>query len=296
MVCAQESDTSATLPFQVAIDGNGNVTTLTDETGTNITARYEYDPFGRLLSATGEAADDNPWRFSTKMYEDDWGLGYWGYRWYSPETGRWSSRDPIGERAFFTVHTQGERYEIRRRLAALARKPAYLFVANQPVGKMDYLGLMGCCRRPPKDAGKPKIKTCEEICAEANEEPTMNAGGGGVICCGSTKCPCAFDQPDVGIKRGQCPAIDKIVVNHEEKHMPEVTCDPTKDLQRPFVTGNEAAIECPHVIQSWKELKAAMKNEQDATCKAAMEAIMTQLEVYINTKCDGYSMDTGETL
>ena len=120
MVCAQESDTSATLPFQVAIDGNGNVTTLTDETGTNITARYEYDPFGRLLSASGEAADDNPWRFSTKMYEEDWGLGYWGYRWYSPSLGRWTRRDPIWE---------GDGININ------------VFVGNGPISGSDGLGL-----------------------------------------------------------------------------------------------------------------------------------------------------------
>jgi len=44
-------------------------------------------------------------------------------RWYSPNTGRWLSRDPIGERGGMNL---------------------YAFVGNNPVGRIDYLGLF-CC-------------------------------------------------------------------------------------------------------------------------------------------------------
>jgi RHS repeat-associated protein len=35
--------------------------------------------------------------FSTKRYDESTGTSYYGYRFYSPCTGRWVTRDPIGE-------------------------------------------------------------------------------------------------------------------------------------------------------------------------------------------------------
>jgi len=74
-------------------DANGNVAQLVDTNGAK-TATYEYDPFGRLRSSSG----DNPFKFSTKYFDDESELAYYGYRYYSPEMGRFVSRDPIGER------------------------------------------------------------------------------------------------------------------------------------------------------------------------------------------------------
>jgi len=62
-----------------------------------ISAHYEYDPFGRLVCKEGSYADENEYRFSTKRYCSKWGLYDYGYRHYSPDLGRWMSRDPIGE-------------------------------------------------------------------------------------------------------------------------------------------------------------------------------------------------------
>jgi RHS repeat-associated protein len=42
-------------------------------------------------------SESNPFRFSTKYQDDETGLLYYGYRYYQPNTGRWLSRDPIGE-------------------------------------------------------------------------------------------------------------------------------------------------------------------------------------------------------
>jgi len=36
-------------------------------------------------------------RFSTKYTDDETGLVYYGYRYYSPELGRWINRDPLGD-------------------------------------------------------------------------------------------------------------------------------------------------------------------------------------------------------
>ncbi len=62
-----------------------------------ISANYEYGPFGEVLRSSGAMAKVNPIRFSTKYQDDESDLLYYGYRYYSPSTGRWLSRDPLEE-------------------------------------------------------------------------------------------------------------------------------------------------------------------------------------------------------
>ncbi len=101
-------------------DGNGNVMTLLNAVDTTLAAQYEYGPFGELIRATGRMAKTNPFRFSTKYQDDESDFHYYGYRYYSPSTGRWLSRDLIGERG--GVNT-------------------YAFVRNDPANSFDALGL-----------------------------------------------------------------------------------------------------------------------------------------------------------
>lgn len=100
-------------------DGNGNITTYLDNSG-NTVATYEYDPFGKIICEFGTKADDMLYRFSTKYFDKETSLYYYGYRYYNPETSRWLSRDPIGERGGINV------YEITQ---------------NNIINKIDYLGL-----------------------------------------------------------------------------------------------------------------------------------------------------------
>ncbi|MGI6494966.1 MAG: RHS repeat-associated core domain-containing protein [Kiritimatiellia bacterium] len=72
------------------------ITAYVDENGT-IVAEYTYDAFGRTIAATGSLADAFRHRFSTKYYDAETGLYYYGYRFYAPELMRWLNRDPIGE-------------------------------------------------------------------------------------------------------------------------------------------------------------------------------------------------------
>jgi len=62
----------------------------------------------------------NPFMFSTKYYDWETGLYYYGHRYYNPSTGRWLSRDPIGEKG---------------------GKNLYGFVKNNPISCVDRLGL-----------------------------------------------------------------------------------------------------------------------------------------------------------
>jgi RHS repeat-associated protein len=101
-------------------DGNGNVAALVSAADGTVVARYEYGPFGELLRATGLLALLNPFRFSTKFCDDESGFYYYGYRCYDPSTGRWLSRDPIGEKDSNLL---------------------FAFVKNSPVSFYDMLGL-----------------------------------------------------------------------------------------------------------------------------------------------------------
>lgn len=89
-------ETSATAHF-AAFDGNGNVMGLVDGASGTVSAQYEYDPFGEPIRVSGTMGETNPFRWSTKYTDDESGLVYYGYRYYNPSSGRWISRDPIGE-------------------------------------------------------------------------------------------------------------------------------------------------------------------------------------------------------
>jgi RHS repeat-associated protein len=119
----------------VAFDGNGNVAALADAGSGSVLAQYEYGPFGEVLRASGPMAKANPFRFSTKYQDDETDLLYYGYRYYNASTGRWNSRDPLGDEAFQEV-------------ANIVKLPAqesygndYLFVHNSTLSTHDFLGL-----------------------------------------------------------------------------------------------------------------------------------------------------------
>jgi RHS repeat-associated protein len=106
----------------IASDGNGNVVAAVNtDTGT-ITATFDYGPFGESVLSEGPARETIPFRFSTKYHDSESGLLYYGFRYYNPATGRWLSRDPIGEGGGISV---------------------YGFVHSSPPNLVDLLGLWG---------------------------------------------------------------------------------------------------------------------------------------------------------
>jgi len=56
-------------------------------------------PFGEVIKKTG-AASGFPFGYSTKYLDMETDLLYYDYRYYRPSTGRWHSKDPIGETGF----------------------------------------------------------------------------------------------------------------------------------------------------------------------------------------------------
>ena len=108
-------------PSLVAYDGNGNVTGLVDATTGTTSGQFEYGPFGETIRLTPNANNQSPFRFSTKYTDDESDFLYYGFRYYNANTGRWLSRDPIGEEAGPNL---------------------YRFVGNDSINKWDMFGLL----------------------------------------------------------------------------------------------------------------------------------------------------------
>lgn len=117
-------------------DTNKNITEYLDNTGT-IQAHYEYSPFGKITKKTGTMQDNFDYRFSSEVFDIETNLVYYNYRYYSPTLGRWTKRDPIGEKGGWNL---------------------YGMVYNNPINRWDKLGLAGCC-------GGKKIPRGKACCA-----------------------------------------------------------------------------------------------------------------------------------
>ena len=228
------------LKYVYTYDANGNVSELLDLSAATaaaaIVAHYEYDPFGNVVNDTsGYAyADENPFRFSTKYWDDETGLGYWGYRYYSPRLGRWVSRDPSEE-------TGG----VNLQMALL----------NDPVNSIDDLGMQsvrpatdeieaepyGTCDGPTND--------CRTTCLSAPPDKQ-----GYQSCNGDTPCWCVcannIRQPTLERKHEglrvanqliqQCTEVD------EKSHASRAVCGQRKDPSDPSdeCKADTATIEC----------------------------------------------------
>ena len=92
-------------------DGNKNVFDLVDIQGRAV--HYGYTPFGTPTASSGS---DNPYRFSSEMFDEKLGLFYYNFRHYLPIFGRWSGRDCLFPET-------------------------YLFCSNNSVSYIDILGL-----------------------------------------------------------------------------------------------------------------------------------------------------------
>jgi RHS repeat-associated protein len=102
--------------YQYYSNLRGDITAVVDSAGTMV-ASYAYDPFGAPLASTGTLKQ--PMRFSTKAYDEGTGLYDYGYRFYSPQLGRWLSRDPLSEKGSINL---------------------YSFSSNNPITKFDPFG------------------------------------------------------------------------------------------------------------------------------------------------------------
>lgn len=70
----------------------GDVVRIVDASG-NTVASYEYDPYGKVISATGTLAEVNPIRYRGYYYDNETGLYYLQSRYYDPAIGRFVNAD-----------------------------------------------------------------------------------------------------------------------------------------------------------------------------------------------------------
>ena len=143
------------LKYVYTYDANGNVGQVVDlaaaSAAASIKVKYEYGPYGSRVNTPAQDEYEQPFRFSTKQWDDETGLGYWGYRYYSPVLGRWMSRDPIEEDG--GLHLYG-------------------FVVNKPVSAIDSLGL----QMPPPGVGRgPVLPPGHKF----GPDPDLQTGGSG---------------------------------------------------------------------------------------------------------------------
>ena len=102
-------------------DAFGNVMGYWDENGA-VVAEYAYDAFGRTVAKRGTMADVFSIRYSTKYYDAETGMYYYGKRYYLTALCRWLTRDPIEEQGGVNL---------------------YGFVGNSATRKWDSIGLKG---------------------------------------------------------------------------------------------------------------------------------------------------------
>ncbi|SIT35471.1 YD repeat protein (fragment) [Paraburkholderia ribeironis] len=98
-------------------DANNNVIALMDANQQSQT-QYSYEPYG--LTKQSSIVDPNPQQY-TGRENDGTGLYYYRNRYYSPQTGRFISEDPIGWES--------------------GQTNAYAYVGGNPVSKTDPFGL-----------------------------------------------------------------------------------------------------------------------------------------------------------
>ena len=122
------ADIHSAVTYYALGDANKNITEYLDSSGT-IQAHYEYSLFGKITNKTGSMQDDFDFRFSSEVFDGETGLVYYNYRYYSPELGRWLSRDPINQMGSMEWWQDNEeRSSLQKVLDDINRSINYLFM------------------------------------------------------------------------------------------------------------------------------------------------------------------------
>lgn len=113
--------------YRIISDHLGSVRLVVDAATGDVVQRLDYDEFGNMTIVSdvmGTTDDDIPFQpfgFAGGIYDTDTGLVRFGARDYDPQTGRWTTKDPI----LFN----GRQVNL------------YVYVGNDPVNRVDPAGL-----------------------------------------------------------------------------------------------------------------------------------------------------------
>lgn len=80
--------------YRFVLDARGSVRLVVDASNGNVAQAITYDEYGRILSDSSPGFQ--PFGFAGGLYDRDTGLVRLGRRDYDPETGRFTTRDPMG--------------------------------------------------------------------------------------------------------------------------------------------------------------------------------------------------------
>ncbi len=100
----------------------GDVMRIVDASGT-VMASYDYDPYGKVISATGTLAGVNPLRYRGYVYDQETGFYYLQSRYYDPTIGRFLNADGYASTG------QG-----------IIGHNTYTYCLNNPINNFDSLG------------------------------------------------------------------------------------------------------------------------------------------------------------
>jgi RHS repeat-associated protein len=142
-------------------DANGNISEYVDASGA-VVAHREYDAYGNTVASSGQMVNDFNFWFSSKYLDQETGLYYYGFRYYSAESGRWASRDPLGEIGWWSMYSL-EKFAghpmnaVNEEVMALGDMSTYAYLENEPEARIDFLGLDSCvCPSGSKKGKQPK--------------------------------------------------------------------------------------------------------------------------------------------
>jgi RHS repeat-associated protein len=79
--------------YRIVSDHLGSVRAVVNASNGTIVQRLEYDAWGKVISDTSPGFQ--PFGYAGGLYDRDTGLVRFGARDYDPETGRWTTQDPI---------------------------------------------------------------------------------------------------------------------------------------------------------------------------------------------------------
>lgn len=129
----------------------GDVINLINSNGATV-ATYEYDPFGRVLSANGFMAEHNPLRYRGYYYDTETGFYYLKSRYYDPVVCRFLNSDSLASTG------QG-----------FLGYNMFAYCENNPVNSQDGNGTMMCAAYDPEIGWlpdttiNPEKKTCLKL-------------------------------------------------------------------------------------------------------------------------------------
>ena len=86
---------NGSLTHLYVFDANGNVGQQIDVEKGLIKEHFEYEAYGRALKST--FGDSEGFQFGSKILDKETNSLYFGYRYFSPDIGRWLKKDPIAE-------------------------------------------------------------------------------------------------------------------------------------------------------------------------------------------------------